>query len=416
MKDSSEENSKLRMVLKVTRQMAVTTNLDSLLNTIISAACNVLECERATIFLYDAEHHQLYSRAATGEAEIRIPADAGIAGAAARDRIAINVSDAYADKRFNPEVDKQTGFRTRNLLTFPLENIDGDLIGVLQALNRRGRAFDEADIELANVLSAQAGVALQRWFLIEEYAQKQRMARDLHIARNIQQALFPKTPPQLAGYEIAGFNCPADETGGDCYDFITLPDGRLAVLLADATGHGIGAALVIAQCRSLVRAMLSVTDDLPRVAAGVNKLLTQDLTPDIFVTAFFGIVTPDSDELHYISGGQGPLVHIAADGTVEQRRASGVPFALDEDMPYDPPDPFIMKPGSLLLVMTDGFYEATDRKNTLFGSDRVIEFVKSCRDSPPAETLSRLYEEVRAYSGQKPQADDLTAVLIRRTN
>ena len=215
----------LRRILDVARQMAATTDLCALLSTIVDATRQVLECERATIFLYDATANELCSRVATGVESIRFPADRGIAGAAASQRAVVNVANAYNDPRFNPEIDKETGFRTRNLLTFPLENLNGELMGVLQALNKAGRPFDAQDEELARVLSAQAGVALHRWRLLEEYAEKQRMARDLEIARSIQQTLFPKENPIVAGYEIAGWNRSADETGGDCYDFIPLEDG-----------------------------------------------------------------------------------------------------------------------------------------------------------------------------------------------
>ncbi|HQL53164.1 MAG TPA: GAF domain-containing protein, partial [Phycisphaerae bacterium] len=134
--DPNQQIMQLRRLLDVTRQMAATTDLSQLLGTIVDAARAVLNCERATIFLYDRATNELFSRVATGVESIRFPADRGIAGAAAQQRVVVNVPEAYADQRFNPEIDRQTGFRTRNLLTFPLENLDGELMGVLQALNR----------------------------------------------------------------------------------------------------------------------------------------------------------------------------------------------------------------------------------------------------------------------------------------
>lgn len=408
------ENEKLRMVLDVSRHMAVTIDLDTLLQTIVEAACEVLDCERATIFLYDAGRHQLYSKAATGVGEIRFSADLGIAGAAVRERVAINVPDAYTDHRFNPDIDRRTGFRTRNLLTFPLENLAGDLIGVLQTLNKRRHAFTSDDIELARVLSAQAGVALQRAFLLEQAAEKQRLERDMHIARSIQQALYPSQPPAVAGYEIASWFKTADETGGDCFDFIPMPDGRVCFVLADATGHGIGAAMVIAECRALVRALLSLTDDLSTIANGVNKLLADDLVDGRFVTAFIGILDPRRHRIHYVSGGQGPLVMIDPAGEVESRTASGTPFAILPNVQYDPAPPFEFKPGSTLALITDGFYEALNPNQELFGERRVVEVLHSHRDRPLKELLNRLYEDVSRHSEGAPPMDDLTGVLVRR--
>ena len=414
MSDDPRQIENLRLMLDVSRRMAATTDLDLLLGTIVEAACRVLDCERATIFLHDRATDELYSRVATGKHQIRFPADRGIAGTAASQRTMVNVADAYNDDRFNPEIDKKTGFRTRNLLTFPLENLDGDLVGVLQALNKRGGPFVDSDEEMAGVLSAQAGVALHRWFLLEEYAEKQRLARDMDIARGIQQAMLPDGNPLVDRYEIAGWNKPADETGGDCYDFLPLSDGRLAVILADATGHGIGAALIIAQCRSLIRATLSVTDDLESVACHVNELLADDLSESRFVTAFIGILDPTRNEMQYVSGGQGPLLFLPADGQVDERPASGLPFGVMPEAPYTLPPPFCFQPDSTLVLMTDGFFETADADQNLFGEQRVTDLVARHRDLPLSEVVRKVHDAVVAFAAGRPQADDLTAVLIRR--
>jgi len=412
MVDEQRQIEKLRCILDVARHMAATTDLDVLLGMIVDAARQVLDCERASIFLYDAATRELYSRVATGVESIRFPADRGIAGTAAQKRTVINVPDAYADARFNPEIDRKTGFRTRNLLTFPLENLGGELMGVLQTLNKVSGPFDPDDEELARVLSAQAGVALHRWRLLEEYAEKRRMARDLEIARSIQQTLFPKENPTVAGYEIAGWNRCADETGGDCYDFIPLPDGPLAIFMADATGHGIGAALIIAQCRSLVRAVLSITPDVAAVMNRVNRLLVQDLQADRFVTAFLGVLDPVQHTLEYVSAGQGPLLFVSATGA-ESRSATGVPLGILEDFPYEA-QRFDFLPASTVALLTDGFYETENAAGDQFGEERVTEFIAQRPGVPLADLIGGLHEAVRTFRAGGSQADDLTAVLIRR--
>lgn len=413
MKDPLREIADLRRILDVARHMAVVTDLDVLLGTIVEAACGVLGCERATIYLYDSGRRELYSRVATGIDAIRFPADRGIAGAAATARACVNVPDAYADARFNPEFDRKHGFRTRNLLAIPLENLDGDLIGVVQAINKRGAAFDPDDEALAEALSAQAGVALERARLLEQYAEKQRMQRDLDLARSIQQGLFPKRDPHVPGYEIAGWNRPADETGGDCYDFIPLPDGRLALLLADATGHGIGAALVIAEARSLVRALLSVTDDLARVAVAVNRLLAHDLAGDRFVTAFLGVLDPVRHCVEYVSGGQGPLLLVTREEAV-QRPANALPFAVLDELDQVEIGRFDLAPRATLVLLTDGFYEAGDPQGELFGEARVISFIQGRAAEPLGDTIVALHDAIQLFTRNAPQADDLTALLVRR--
>ncbi len=412
MSDTARQTRNLHRLLDVTRQMAAITDLTKLLGVIVDAACDVLGCERATIFLYDRKSHELYSIVATGVEGIRFSADRGIAGAAASQRAVINVPDAYADPRFNPDVDRRTGFRTRNLLTFPLENLAGELMGVLQALNHADGPFTEEQAELARVLAAQAGVALHRQFLLEEQVVKQRMARDLELARKIQLDTLPKVCPQIPGYEIAGWNRPADETGGDTYDFQPLGGGQTAVILADATGHGIGAALVIAQCRSMARAMLSMTSELGTIALRVNNLLIQDISADRFVTAFIGVLDPSRHVLSYISAGQGPLIFISR-GAARMEGSSGLPLAVLDDATWTP-ERFTFEPGDMAVLLTDGFFETSRDDGEQFGEPRVIEILARHAGEPLAQLIERLDAATSEFRGSAPQHDDLTAVLIRR--
>src|SRR6185295_14537288 len=210
-------------------ELAVVSDLAVLLQIVQHAALEVLECERATVFLYDAERDELYSRVATGASEIRFSAGRGIAGESFRTGQVIHVGDAYADARFNPDVDCATGFRTRNMITFPLVGLANEIVGVLQVLNKAAGTFDPWDAELVRTFGAQVGMAVQRQLLLEHYADKQRLERDLSIARDIQQSLIPKKAAAAKGFDIVGWNKPADETGGDCFDYLTLPDGSLAL-------------------------------------------------------------------------------------------------------------------------------------------------------------------------------------------
>ena len=189
-RETGQQIAALEHLLEVARQLGATVELDPLLEAIATAATTVLDCERATVFLYDTGTEELYSRVATGiedsaMKEIRFPVSRGIAGEVARTGSVITLADAYADPRFNPEFDRQSGFRTRNMLAFPLRGYDSTTVGVLQVLNKRSGQFDGHDEKLVRFLGAQAGVAVQRQMLLQEYAHKQRIQRDLNIARDI---------------------------------------------------------------------------------------------------------------------------------------------------------------------------------------------------------------------------------------
>lgn len=405
----------LQTVLEVSRELGATIELAPLLRKVEQAALKVLECERATVFLYDADRHELVSRVATGVDEIRFSADNGIAGEVVRTGEIIHVPDAYADARFNPEIDRRTGFRTRNMVTFPLLGIDKSIVGVLQVLNKHNGQFDPWDHDLVEAFGAQVGVAVQRQLLLEHFAEKQRMERDLNLARDIQQGLLPTSTPDVPGFDVAGWNKPADQTGGDCFDWLKTPDGALATVIADATGHGIGPALVIAECRALFRALVSVSKNLGEITARVNDLLCDDLPDDRFVTAFFGILDPATSTLSYLSAGHGPLLqYTRATDQIEELRANGVPLGIMAALEWPEPDRFVLSPGDMMVLITDGFFEWTNAERQQYGIERVFNAIRRNRDRPCAEIIQALYQDVRTFVGDRPQDDDLTALIIKK--
>ena len=405
----------LNTLLNVARELGATTELIPLLQRVESATLQVLDCERATVFLFDPSSDELYSLVATGEETIRFSAKRGIAGQALQSGSVINVADAYADERFNPEIDKTTGFRTRNLLTFPMAGHDGATVGVLQALNKRGGPFDDSDEELATTLAGLAGVAIQRQILLDEYAQKQKLEGDLSLAREIQQRFLPKSDPKVDGYDIAGWNRPADETGGDCYDYVPLPDGRLGILLADATGHGIGPALIISQCRATIRALASLTGDIPSIIKPANHLVNQDVSSGRFVTTFFGALDPQRHILEYFSAGHGPLLHYERrSGSCRELAADSYPLGILPEMDVSLPPPIVLQPGDAFILITDGFFEWQDPDGEQFGIERLNSLIHENRDGSSIDLIRTMHSTVTTFSRGTPQTDDLTAVVIKR--
>jgi len=401
-------------LLEMARTLAAACDLDKLLQMVVDYSMSLLDAERATLFLYDGEREELFSRIAEGTDEVRISVNTGLAGAAALSLQIVNVPDAYQDERFNREIDKQTGYRTRNILACPLVDYNGQLVGVLQILNKRDGSFSEKDIELAEALSAQAGVALQRASLLEHYLEKQRLEHTLEIAKEIQQKLFPQRDPALPGYDIAVWNRPCDATGGDCCDFLRLGDERLVLTLGDVTGHGVGPALVSCAARAMLRAMSSVRGEINFVMQHVNNLLSADLSDNRFVTVFLGILDAQSGQLNYCSAGQGPLVRFEArrDKT-EVLSANAIPMGIVPGFEYEPAESIIMEPGDLFVLLTDGFYEWAHSDGQLFGVDRVLEVIKEHKDCSSREILEAIIAAVETFADTK-QADDLTAIILKR--
>jgi phosphoserine phosphatase len=410
----------LERLLDIARRLGATVDLDRMLAAIVDAATALLDCERATVFLYDAPRDELCSRIATGIAdspisEIRFPASRGIAGDVAKTGRRVNLPDAYADPRFNQEFDRASGYRTRSMLAVRLADHDDVTVGVLQLLNKRHGPFDRRDEEIAGFLGSQAGVAIQRQRLLDHFAEKQRIQRDLNIARTIQQGLLPRSNPVLPGFDVAGWNRPADETGGDFFDFLPLEDGRLAVAIADATGHGIGPALVIAEARALFRALVGGQAGLERAVNDMHRLLCLDLPENRFVTAFCGVLDPAAGILEFLSAGQGPiLLYEAASGTVRDLPAQGLPLAFFPEATYEGATRVELAVGDVLVLLTDGFYEWSREDGEAFGEERVANLIRGLSASPSADMIAALYEAVLGFSAGTRQGDDLTAVIVKR--
>lgn len=412
-------NNKVRdllSVLEISRHLAASTELLPLLERIERSTRELLGCQRASVFLYDRRADELYSQVATGVREVRFSAGAGVAGDVFRKGTCVVVPDAYADARFNPEIDRLTGFRTRSILACPLLGWDNSPLGVLQALNAERGHFGEWEQTLLTAMAAQAGVAVQRWMLFNERAEKQRLERELEVARMIQQRLLPTSPPEVAGFEIAGWNRPADATGGDFYDIHLTPDGSVWVALADATGHGIGPALIATESRALWRALHSESKDLPRVLTEVNRLLCEDLPEGDLVTAFLGRLDPPAARLHFLSAGQGPLLlYRATTHEITTFSTHGLPLAVGTQFPYDLPTEITFEPGDWLGVFTDGFDEWPNADRQRFGQDRLKRVLLAAHRAKPGELIQALVAAVTEFAQGSPQRDDLTGLVIKKT-
>ncbi len=242
-----------------------------------------------------------------------------------------------------------------------------------------------------------------------------KIKRDLDIARSIQQGLLPKQPPEAPGYDIAGWNLPADETGGDYFDWQALPEGRVALSLADVTGHGVGPALVTAVCRAYSRASLTGGDDLGELMDRINDLLVVDLPDDRFITFVVALLDTNDNAVDLLSAGHGPILHYyAKTGEVEVFAAQGVPLAVMPDFGYGPARRHDMAPGDVLIMLTDGFFEWADATGRQYGLQRLEQFVADHADASAQDLIDRLYQDVLDYAGGTEQDDDLTAVVIKR--
>jgi len=410
------ERDRLEHILKLTLQLARPLDLQTMLELVVEEGRAVLQAERGTVFLYDPGLDELYTTVATGTGTFRIPADSGIVGECAGTRRLVNVPDCYADPRFNKDVDTRTGYRTRCLLTVPLIGYDDSLVGVFQVLNKRDGVFTHEDELVGGALAAQCAVALQRARMLEDVAAKQKMEQELAVAREIQMDVLPKELPSLPDYDFAGWCRPAEATGGDIFDIIPIADDRIMLLLADATGHGVGPALSVTQMRSMLRMCIRNGVSLDDAYRHINDQLAEDLATNRFVTAFLGTLDARNHRITYHAGGQGPILHYhASGGEFQSLGASTMPMGVLSGLPAPSPRSHDLAPGDILAVMTDGVFEYENPAGEQFEESRVTEIIRAHASEPMAKLAERIVKAVDDFADGAPQMDDMTILLIRRS-
>lgn len=238
---------------------------------------------------------------------------------------------------------------------------------------------------------------------------------DLDIARSIQQGLLPAQSPRLDEFEVAGWNQPADQTGGDYFDWQALPDGRIAVSLGDASGHGIGPALVTASCRAYARASFLIDREQDGFLDRLNCLLSEDLSANRFITFAVVFLDPERAHLQVLSAGHGPIMlYRYAARRIENIEAQGIPLGMIPGVKYGVATKVRLTPGDMLVLVTDGFYEWENPEGEQFGLKRLEAVIRSSRDCQAEEVIARLRSAVASFCKGTEQQDDLTAVIVRR--
>jgi phosphoserine phosphatase len=416
----------MQLVLDVSRMLAATSDLDPLLHYITQAVAALLNCDRASIFLHDEKTRELWTKVALGldGREIRIPAGAGIVGATFSSNRMIHVSDPYHDPRFNPESDRKTGFVTRNILSAPMVDLEHTPVGVVQAINKLGDDpqpdFSVADRSMLQLLCDQAGVAIQRSKLQQAAIESASLRKELDLAKKVQEAMIPRTMPDVPGLQAAGWTKAASVNGGDCFDLWKLCDGRLGILVADASGHGIAPALVVMQARTLVRSLSDTEMDPLKLLLRVNTRLAQDMVPGRFVTMFVGFLSPDG-ELEWASGGHGPILVRPRHGApLETFDPTLPPIGLLDHFEEERAPVLKLEVGGTLVVPSDGITESFSPEEELFGDARLCATLDACDaagdDCAEAkqivETIQRATNDWQR--GEEPK-DDQTVVVVRRT-
>lgn len=433
--ESGIDQQRLRLLYDLSCAFAARAKLEDLVELVLEKCREVLHCEAASILLHDAELGELYfpyvaERSAETEEELhslRFPADRGIAGAVLGSGLALRIDDAANDPRFYTGIDKRTGVPTRNLVCAPLKSHRGP-IGVIQILNHRGDGFSDGDLAFLDALAGSIAVALEnaRMYqqLTEQVAALERavrehnellaLRRELDIAREIQQSIVPKSFPVRDDLRVFADMIPAQEVGGDFYDFFFLDDHRIGLLVGDVSGKGIPAALFMAMTRTLLRSTALAGAGPDDCMKRVNELLIPENTAEMFVTVFYGILDLRTGHLEYSNAGHNPPYVLRADGRIEALpRTRGTVLGMLPGIQFTGSSATLGR-GDGLFLFTDGITEAMSMDGTLFDESRLETELEGCAGIAPDEIVRRALGAVARHAAQAPQSDDITALVVRR--
>ncbi|MFL5803022.1 MAG: SpoIIE family protein phosphatase [Roseiflexaceae bacterium] len=302
-------------------------------------------------------------------------------------------------------------------LAVPLVS-QGELLGVLNLGPRLSQQdYSSDDRALLNNLATQAAPALRVAQLVRqqqaEVRARERIEQELQVARLIQQTLLPKTEPVLPGWQISAYYRPARAVGGDFYDFLEMPDGRLAIVVGDVTDKGVPAALVMATTRSILRGAARRLVSPGPVLERINELLCPEIPPKMFVTCLYALLDPASGRLQYANAGH-DVPYWRYDGGVEELRATGMPLGLMPNMRYEEHE-ISLAPGDGVLFYSDGLVEAHNARRELFGFPRLQAFIESHTEGPGPGLIQALLADLAAFTGgEAEQEDDITLVTLAR--
>lgn len=415
--ESSERRSaviELSTIVEATKRLNSTLDLAELLNIILGLTIRYSGAERGTVFLVDREKQEIWSLVGLGleQHEIRLPITKGIAGWVAQHGEMVNLADAYSDSRFESEVDLRLGYRTKSLLCLPIRNKARETIGVLQLLNKKTGPFSRADENMLQAISDHVALALENAQLHREMVHKQRMERDLALARSIQMGLLPESPPKLPGFDIAVSNRMSLEAGGDYYDFIQLAPDTMLTVVADVEGKGVGSAMVMANLQATLHALLAHLHSLERLVESLNDMMLADTRGQKYMTMFLTLLDQPHRTLHYVNAGHVPPAVVRANGTVDYLREGGMVVGMFPGVHFDRGH-VKLETGDIFVACTDGITEAMDAQDDEFGSQRLVDLVARERALPAAEIVNSVLTEVDLFSRGGTHEDDRVILILK---
>ncbi|MBM3236617.1 GAF domain-containing protein [Candidatus Poribacteria bacterium] len=392
---------------------------NKLLWLIMKSAKSVMKSEASSLMILDKDTGDLIISIPTGPVSaelsgLRIPPGKGISGWVAKHEIPVAVPDVSADPRFYGDVDKASGFKTRSIICVPMKNPNGEIIGVLQAINKLdGTPFTNEDISLFSAFADQAAIALENARLHAEELEKQRLEQELTLARQIQQKFWPDEPPAIEGISVSGISIPAREVGGDYYDFIPIGQNQLGITVGDISGKGVPAALLMATLRAMLRTQIENHHSVSDTVSLVNNAIFRDIPDEKYLTLFYCVLDIKARHITYVNAGHTPgFLYNMHNKEEKYLEIGGTLVGFFEDFPFQEGRESLDS-GCVFLLYSDGATDALNPEDEGFGAERLYSLVRENCHLNAKDLISLIYQKIVEFSNGTQQFDDITMIAVK---
>ena len=413
----SSRNDLLGLISKVGVALLGSSGVSDTLRQVASLVFEAVPADRCVIMLRDSVNPEdmkiMVARDRGSEEQLQeVRISRTVMDEVLKNGKSVLTADAQHDPRFASQTIALQGIRS--VLAVPLSVDERNVFGLIYADSPTWETtFTEEHLNILTTLASVASIRVENATLLEERFQRERMERELELATEIQQRFQPSGPPLVDGYEFQGISFSCYEIGGDYYDFIPKPDGKMLVALGDVSGKGTAAALLMSSLHAAIHAQVAAKSSLDETIVSVNEYLAENTPANRFVTLFAAELDPLTGKLRYINAGHNPPLIARRDGSVEQLGSGGLPLGIMGGAQYEAGE-VQLNNGEVLVVYSDGVSEAVNLKDEEFGLDRLSDVVARNIAASASGLRDKVESALSTFTETAPANDDITLVIVKR--
>ncbi len=418
-----EENKRLRTAIEelsvlneISTAISSTQPLEEIIDLIVRKCVKNMKVEQGAVMLLDEKDIDKPFRTMIRKQDsvsniLPFRFDTQLTGWMLKNKTPLLINDLEKDTRFKYMVNED--FPIRSLLSVPM-TVKGKMIGLLTIFNKKtDTGFVNNDQRLLGIIAAQSAQIIENARLYQEEQAFQHLQEEMRLAYEIQVNLLPKSQPDIFGYQISGKSIPAKDVGGDYYDFIDIHEDKLAFCVADISGKGIPAAILMANVQASLRGQAKLNRSCKECVSFTNDILFHNTSPTKFATLFYAILNKKTNEITYCNAGHNEPFLYSSENKLSKLSVGGMIAGVMPSFPFEE-ETITFQKGELLILFSDGITEAMNSDEEEFSEKRLEEVIMNNRNEPSEKLIEVILKEVANFTGNSPQMDDMTLVVIKR--